>query len=335
MSSLRALASELGLSITTVSRALDGYPDVAEATRDRVQRAASARGYRPNPAARRLRKGASETVAVVMPTEPGRFYEPVFVELLAVIGEELATRHLDLMLMTARPGPEEEAIYRRIVRDRRADACVVLRTRLADERVAFLQAEGVPFVCHGRTEAARPYSFVDGDGEGGFRALTRRMIARGHRRIAHLAAPAAFTFAGLRERGWRLALEEEGLPASVQRCPTATEEAGEAVAAALLAAPERPTALLCATDRIAIGAIRAAQALGLAVGRDIAIAGHDDIHAAAFTNPPLTTMRLDVRTLGQRLAQRLVGLIDGSAPEPTGDIFPLQQILRASSGEEP
>lgn len=333
MASLRSLASDLGLSITTVSRALDGYEDVAVATRERVSKAAAAAGYRPNSAARRLRKGSSETVALVMPTEPGRFYEPVFVDLLAVIGERLAARRYDLMLLAARPGAEELAAYKRIIKDRRADACVVVRTRRHDERIALLQEAGLPFVCHGRTETRSPYAFVDGDGEAGFRIVTSRLVALGHKRIAHLAAPDHFTFAELRARGWHMAMRAAGLADDLKVICASTEETGEAAATALLAGPGRPTALVCATDRIAIGAIRAIQAAGLVVGRDIAVTGHDNIHASRFTHPSLTTMELDVRTVGECLADKLLHLIEGGMPEQPGDIFPLRHILRASSGE--
>ncbi|MCX7323427.1 MAG: substrate-binding domain-containing protein [Hyphomicrobiales bacterium] len=334
MTSLRSLASDLGLSITTVSRALDDYGDVAKDTRDRVRRAADAVGYRPHSAARRLRKGASETIALVMPTEPGRFYEPVFVELLAVIGERLAARHFDLMLLAARPGHEEQAVYRRIVKDRRADACIIVRTRRQDERVALLQEAGVPFVCHGRTETRTPYAFVDGDGEAGFREITGRLIVLGHRRIAHLAAPDHFTFAELRARGWHMAMRSAGLPDDLKRVCPATEDAGETAAAALLVGPERPTALICATDRMAIGAVRAAQAAGLVVGRDIAVTGHDNIHAARFTHPALTTMELDVKSVGESLVDKLFDDLDGKESAQKGMIFPLRQILRASTGED-
>lgn len=333
MATLRSLASDLGLSITTVSRALDGYEDVAAATRERVSKAAAAAGYRPNSAARRLRKGASETVALIMPTEPGRFYEPVFVDLLAVIGERLAARHYDLMLLAARPGGEELAAYRRLIKDRRADACVVVRTRRHDERIAMLQEAGFPFVCHGRTETRAPYAFVDGDGEAGFREVTGRMIGLGHRRIAHLAAPDHFTFAELRARGWHMAMRAAGLADDLKVICASTEEAGEQAAAALLAGPDHPTALVCATDRIAIGAIRAAQAAGLVVGRDIAVTGHDNIHASRFTHPALTTMELDVRPVGECLADKLLHLIENGMPEQPGDIFPLRHIPRASSAE--
>ena len=333
MASLRSLASDLGLSITTVSRALDGYEDVAATTRERVNKAAAAAGYRPNSAARRLRKGSSETIALVMPTEPGRFYEPVFVDLLAVIGERLAARHYDLMLLAARPGTEELAAYGRIIKDRRADACVIVRTRRHDERIAMLQEAGMPFVCHGRTESRSPYAFVDGDGEAGFREITARLIGLGHRRIAHLGAPDVFTFAELRTRGWHMAMRAAGLCDDLKVICASTEEAGEAAATALLGGPDRPTALICATDRIALGAVRAAQAAGLVVGRDIAVTGHDNIHASRFTHPALTTMELDVRPVGENLADKLLHVIENGLPEQPGDIFPLQQILRASSGE--
>jgi LacI family transcriptional regulator len=333
LTSLRKLASDLGLSITTVSRALDGYGDVAVETREREKQAANATGYRPNSAARRLRKGSSETVALVMPTEPGRFYEPVFVELLAVLGERLAIRHFDLMLLAARPGAEELAAYRRIIKDRRADACVIVRTRRHDERVALLQEAGIPFVCHGRTETKVPYSYVDGDGEAGFREITDRLIGRGHRRIAHLAAPDHLTFAELRARGWHLAMRAANLADDLKRTCLATEEAGEAAASELLAGADRPTALICATDRMAIGAVRAVQAAGLVVGRDIAITGHDNIHASGYTHPALTTMELDVRSVGECLADKLFQLLDNGAPVQPGSVFPLRQILRASSGE--
>ncbi|MGL5737079.1 MAG: substrate-binding domain-containing protein, partial [Beijerinckiaceae bacterium] len=244
-----------------------------------------------------------------------------------------ASRHYDLMLLAARPGAEELAAYRRIINDRRADACVVVRTRRDDERVALLQEAGLPFVCHGRTNSVRPYAFVDGDGEAGFRDVTARLAGLGHSRIAHLAAPDHFMFAALRARGWQMAMRDAGLADDLKIDCASSEEGGEAAASPLLARKDRPTALVCATDRIAIGATRAAQAAGLVVGRDIAITGHDNIHAAQFLQPALTTMALDVRTVGTRLADKLFDVMAGGLPQQPGDVFPLRHILRASSGE--
>jgi LacI family transcriptional regulator len=333
MTSLRTFASSLGLSITTVSRALDGYGDVAPATRERVRKAAVEAGYRPNAAARRLRKRAGETVAFVMPTEPGRFYEPVFVELLAAIGERLATHHHDLVLLAARPGPDELAVYRRLAEGRRADAFIVARTRRHDERIRYLQQRGIPFVCHGRTETAEPCAFIDGDGEAGFRTLTARLIARGHRRIAHLAAPAALTFAALRAAGFRAAMRDAGLPDDLLLQGQPTEESGYALAQRLVAGAERPSALVCATDRMAIGAMRAVVEAGLRVGGDIAVTGHDNIPAAQFTAPALTTMELPMPEVGARLAEMVLARLGGADLRDLAEVRPLRQILRASSGE--
>lgn len=330
---LRALATQLGLSITTVSRALDGYDDVAPGTRKRVQAVADAIGYRPNPVARRLRKGKAEAIALVMPTEPGRFFEPAFGELLAVIGECLAEARLDLVLLAARPGPDEAAVYRRIVEGKRADACLILRTRRQDERVAYLGQEGFPFLCFGRTETPLPYAFVDGAMEEGFEALTARLIAKGRRRLAHLAGPASLTYSGLRARGFASALARADLPPARILETLSTEEGGYQAARQLLSAAEKPDAIICATDRIALGAYRAIAEAGAGIGTDIAITGHDNIAAAAFTDPPLTTMEPPIREAGTSIAQKLVALIGGANPEDLREVVPLRQIPRASSGE--
>jgi LacI family transcriptional regulator len=331
MITLRELSRRLSLSITTISRALDGYDDVSPATRERVRQAAAAAGYRPNAAARRLRRGRGETIALVLPTAPGRFHEPVFSELLAVIGEDLSTREADLILLAAQPGPNETALYRRLVADGRADAFILVRTRRDDERAAFLREAGVPFVCHGRIETQAPYAYVDGDGEGGFAALTNRLIGLGHRAIAHLGAPEAYSFAELRAAGWRAAMREADLDARREMRCEATETAGQLAAAALLSSADRPTALVCATDRIAFGAVAAARAAGLEIGRDVAIAGHDDLPMSAFADPPLTSMRPDTQALGRSLVAKLMALLGGGAPE--GEVFEVNQIPRVSSGE--
>lgn len=333
MTTLRKLAQSLGLSITTVSRALDGYGDVSAATRERVKAAADLAGYQPNPVARRLRKGSSETVALIMPTEAGRFYEPVFVELLSVIGELLARRQLDLMLLAARPGPEEMTAYRRIVEGRRADACIVVRTRRDDTRVSYLERARFPYICFGRTESAPTYAFVDGAGDEGFADVTRRLIKRGHRRIAHLAGPAMFTYSAIRAGGWQKAMAEAGLAVDLMRQGGADEEGGYLAAQALLAEAGQPDAIIAATDRMAIGAMRAISESGLVIGRDIAVAGHDNIPAATFSTPALTTMDLPIRDVGVAMVEQLIALMGGAKAGDLARIFPLRQILRASSGE--
>ena len=335
MSGLRTLAASLGLSITTVSRALDGHADVAPATRERVRAAAAATGYRPNTAARRLRRGATEAVTMVVPGDPGQFAEPLYLELLAVCGGVFDAAGLDLTVLAARQGADEMAVYRRLVEGRRTDGLIVARTRVDDPRVRWLAERGFPFVAMGRTELDVPYAHVDGDGEAAFRRATERLIALGHRRIAHLGGPDGFTFARLRRRGWASAMAEAGLPTDGVAEAALTEAGGAEAARALLARADPPTALLCATDRIAIGAIGAAAGLGLVVGRDLSVVGHDNLSQSAYTQPPLSTMELSIRGIGVRLAEMLIARIGGADPRDLSEIRPVEAIDRASVGPPP
>jgi LacI family transcriptional regulator len=328
-SSLRDLASSLGLSITTVSRALDGYPDVSEATRARVRAAADSAAYRPNAAARRLRRGATDIVTLILPTEPGHFDEPLYIQMLAPIGDCLARAGYDLTLIAATPGADETKMYRRIVEERRADALIVVRTRHQDPRVQYLAAREFPFVTLGRTECARPYAHVDGDGEAGFRLTTERLQALGHRRVTHLAAPSAFTFSGLRSRGYAAAMAAAGLQLRVIE-DLASEEGGYRAAKLALSATPRPTALLCATDRMAIGALRAAREMKLSVPGDLSVIGHDNLPATAFSDPPLSTMELPIEETGERLAEMVLARLGGADPRDLVHVRAIEMIDRAS-----
>ena len=147
--SLARIAAALDLSITTVSRALAGYDDVAEATRRRVQAEAGRIGYRANRTARRLRTGRNDAVGVVLPTGPGQLEDAFFLRLLCTIGPLLAAEGLDLMVSAARAGAEELALYRQLVENRRVDGIFVARTRRQDARIGYLIDSGMPFVVHG------------------------------------------------------------------------------------------------------------------------------------------------------------------------------------------
>ncbi|MBL8702802.1 MAG: substrate-binding domain-containing protein [Alphaproteobacteria bacterium] len=335
MASLKSLAAELGLSITTVSRALAGYADVAAGTRARVKAAADAAGYRPHPIARRLQHGRSEAIGVVLPAEPGHFTDPFFTELLVGLGEALAKVDHDLVVTAARPGAEEMKVYRRLIEGRRVDGIVLARTRVKDERIAYLLDRGFPFVTHGRTDETRPYAHVDADGEAAFIAATRRLVGLGHRRIALVNAPAAYSFARHREAGWGKAMREAGLRADTTIAGEATEETGFALAGRLLDARDPPTALLCATDRLAVGALRAVTSRGLRPGRDVSLIGYDDLPIATYTDPPLTTIAQPIRAMAVRLIEMLLARIGGAPAAGMAEIWPASIVARASDGPAP
>ena len=330
MLTIKELAQSLGLSITTVSRALDDYTDVSVATRQRVREAAEASGYRPNAAARRLRRGLAEVVTIVLPTDHGRFDEPLYIELLAAMGPHFAKAGYDVTLLAAPPGDEELKTYRRIVEGRRADGIIVVRARRDDARIRYLLSTDMPFVVMGRSEIKGAYAWLDGDGKEAFRTATRHLLDLGHQRIMHLAAPSAFTFATLRREGY----EKEMLGAGLIPCTTETiadSEPAFNVALEILSKKERPTAILCATDKMAYGVLKAARDLGLSIPRDLSIIGHDNLPASSTTEPALTTMELPLTDAGARLANLLLHAIKAPEPKPSLDILPVRFIERAST----
>lgn len=332
--SIRTLANNLGLSVTTVSRALAGYPDVAAATRERVQREAARSGYRANPVARRLRTGRSGTVGIVVPAEQGTF-DQFFLAMLGAIGPLLSRAGLDLVLMGAPPGDAELHAYRQLAEHNRVDGIVLARTRRDDTRIRYLQDRCVPFVAHGRSETSNAFAFLDVDGEAAFAEATRRLIEFGHTNIALINAPTHYMFAHHRAAGWRRALTDAGLPPDTVLEAEATEESGFRLMHQLLAQPRPPTGVLCATDRMAVGALHALASAGLRAGRDISVIGYDDLPVAKYTDPPLTTLEQPIARMAQRLVEMLLALLDGASPSTLAEVWPARLIARQSDGPAP
>ena len=333
--SLAQIARTLGLSVTTVSRALGGFEEVALATRERVRAEAARIGYRANKTARRLQSGRSEAIGLVLPANPGQFDDPFFLRLMAGIGPRLAAADLDLIVMAAPPGPEELRAYQHLVHGRRVDGVLVARTRRHDDRISFLLDNNFPFVAHGRTQDPRPYAWVDTDGGAAMAEATERLIALGHRRIALLNALPSFNYALDREAGWRRALRNAGLADTLRAESPPTEAEGESAARSLLQRPTPPTAILCATDRLAAGALRACIGSGLVVGHDVSVIGFDNLPFASYIHPRLTTIEQPVEASGQMMADMLLKLLAGADPALLNATLPTRLIVRASDGPAP
>ena len=207
---LKMLSESLGLSQTTVSRALNGYTDVAEATRRRVKEAAAAMGYQPDPLARRLATGRTDTIGMVFPFNATEFGDHRFGEVVAGLTEGLAKHNMDLSIIPTRPESELET-YARMIDSRRVDAFIVGWTQVTDPRIALLQARGFPFLAYGRTETRKAYAWFDFDNEAGARMAVERLIALGHRRVAIIHAPLDYNFAAQRFAGYLAALAAAGI----------------------------------------------------------------------------------------------------------------------------
>lgn len=332
--SIRHLASTLGLSVTTVSRALAGYSDVAPATRERVQREAARSGYRPNQVARRLRTGRSGTVGIVVPAEQGSF-DQFFLAMLGAIGPLLSRAGLDLVMMGAPPGEAEMHAYRQLVEQHRVDGILLARTRRDDPRIRYLIDRGVPFVAHGRSETSGCFAYLDIDGEAAFAEATERLIGFGHSEIGLINASEHYMFAHHRAAGWRRALAAAGLPQGHAVQAEATEENGFRLMKALLASHGPPTAVLCATDRMAVGALHAITSAGLRAGRDVSVIGYDNLPMASYTDPPLTTLEQPISRMAEHLVHMLLAILDGAEPSQFREIWPARLIARQSDGPAP
>lgn len=332
---LKQLALMLDLSQTTVSRALNGYPEVSEETRRRVADAAKRHGYRPNPSARRLATGKAGMIGHVMPTGASVDIDPHFVEFLSGLGDYARANDLDLVLSPADAG-DEETTYRRVVANKQVDALYLSAPRHADGRIALVQQLGIPYIVHGRSEGLGfDYPFLDIDNEAAFNEATRLLVQLGHKRIALVNGDGAQTFAIFRERGVRRGLEASGLallPASV-RSVAMTEENGYRATRSLLEQSEPPTAIICSSLIMALGVVRAVRDLRLTVPGDLSLVAHDDVFP--WLKPenfsvPLTTTRSSIRAAGRRIAERLAARISGAETGARGEIWPVDLVVRRS-----
>jgi LacI family transcriptional regulator len=333
--SLSVIANNLGLSVTTVSRALGGFAEVAAATRARVEAEAARIGYQPNQTARRLRSGRSEAVGVVLPSGPGQFDDPFFLRLLSAIGPPLQAAGLDMLVATARPGADEMRAYRHLVEGKRVDGILLARTRRHDERIAYLLDHATPFVAHGRSQEARPFAHIDIDGALACREATDRLIALGHRRVGMINAVDTYMFAVHRQDGWRAALGAAGLTPGPVAHAEPTEENGFRLMTAMLRETAPPSAVLCATDRLAVGALHAVGDAGLRAGRDVSIIGYDNLPMATYTDPPLTTIEQPIERAGVRMVEMLLAVMGGADPRDFAELWPATLIPRASDGSAP
>ncbi|OWV85371.1 transcriptional regulator [Rhizobium sp. N122] len=337
---LKQLSELLGLSQTTVSRALNGYPEVNEATRERVLQAVKETGYRPNKAAQRLATGKAGSIGLVMPTAPGHQSDVHFGEFLAGLGEEAVRHDFHFVIMPADPD-DEVAALRRLAISGNVDALFVAYMRGHDPRLAMLKSLSMPYVVHGRSFGSEPdYPYLDIDNEGAFYDATRLLLQLGHTRFALMNGQMHLDFAIRRKNGVISALAERGL-ALEEDCTShtlMTDEQGLLAMEQFLQLPERPTAILCSSTVLALGAIRAVNQAGLRLGEDISLIAHDDV--LPLLKPenfsvPLTTTRSSLRAAGVRIAQRLIGTVKQAGPFPDQELWKTELIVRASTGPAP
>lgn len=336
---LKELALQLGLSQTTVSRALNGYPEVSEATRQRVAEAAVRLGYRPNVSAIRLATGRAGAIGVALPLERSQHFGPHVSEFLSGISERLAQDEIDI-LVSPISADDEVPVHRRLAASKRVDAVVLSAPTPGDKRIELLTDLGLPFILHGRAEVELPHAWLDIDNEGAFRRATSHLLDLGHRRIAMINGPAEQTFAIHRDKGFREALLERGIVPDPRLIAAGrfTDEIGFRHAQSFLALDTPPTAILAGSMMTALGVFRAIRSAGLTLGQDVSMIAHDDVFPYLNADnmvPSMSTTRSSIRAAGFRIGELVQQLLAGKPAAAIHELWPVELVLRESSGPPP
>jgi LacI family transcriptional regulator len=333
---LKNIAEHVGKSVTTVSRALAGFDDVSPRTREEVRRVAQELGYEPNFVARSLQKQRTDTISLILPSDNLKFSDPFLSMFLSGIVEQATRLGFNLAVSVVVLSDERET-YLRHIRGRRVDGFIVIRTRRQDGRIELLREHGVPFVAFGRIEGDNDFPLVDEDGAHGIRQVVDHLAALGHERLACLAEPSRFTKSYHRVKGFLEGLHAHHLPDNPGRVIETNyrQRSGWRATRQLLDRPNPPTAIVACNDLLALGAMRAVQERGLAVGRDVSVTGFDDIPLAAYINPPLTTVRQPAHRMGKLVAQMLIHVINHEPIVEPQIILKPTLVVRQSSGPPP
>lgn len=279
---LASVAKAAAVSHQTVSNVINAPHLVREQTRLRVEAVIAETGYRPLKAAQTLRTRRSHLIAVIIPApRPGR--DELHNAFLHAVTKRAQDSGYRVLLFTAASESEEIRAYSELLDDYTLDGFVLTGTHAGDRRASWLRRRRVPFVTFGRPWGGPDnHPWVDVDGASGERAATAHLIAAGHRRIAFLGWPEGSGVGDDRCAGWESACVEAGLPTAGLRLQMHDESAeGRAACGTLLEREDPPTALVCVSDAIALGAWNEITARGLLPGKDIAITGFDDTTAAA------------------------------------------------------
>lgn len=347
---IRDVARAAGVSVATVSRVLNGTAPVREPTRRRILEVARELRFTPNASARSLSMRSTAALGVVLPDLHGEFFS----ELLRGIDRTAQRSGRHLLVSSSHHGTQGISAALRAMHGR-VDGLIVMAPDVPVAGLIDALPQTIPTVllnCGPLPAHASPGGGAESVGEpriealtvdnfGGAAAMVDHLGALGHTRIAFVAGAAHNQDAAERARGYSEAMHRLGLdtPAEYQQRGDFTEEGGRAAAAELMKLHDRPTAIFAANDMMALGVLGFVREHGLAVPADISVAGFDDIPAARYVTPPLTTVRVDVEALGARAAALLVRRTSaadsttGKGPAvPTREVVPSVLVVRGSCG---
>lgn len=323
------VARAAGVSVTTVSDALNGKGRLPDKTRKRVQDTAAALGYRPNGTARSLASGRTGLLALAVSSPPGMPHligqVDYFMRLMSAATTEALDRGYALIL--APPSPRADA-WQRVG----PDGAIIVDPLPDDPLLLYLEAEGIPLVTTGRDPSGdRGHTWVDNDHKAGARAVFEHFARRGAERIALLSSEPIHSYIvdiSTAYEEWCRTHDAEPIIVTAPGMPS--QGAGYDAALPLLRSPNRPDAIYATLDRLALGVVRAAADEKINVPRELLVAGCSDSEASRRATPALTVLNLHPDQIARAAVDALLDVLDGHTPEP-GVVVPSRVVARGST----
>ena len=328
---IKDVAKLAGVSISTISRVINNSAYVSPDVRLRIEKVLAETGYRPNSLAKELLRKKTNTIGVMLP----RIDLGTFAAIFDGITDVLNRNGYNMLLANTRDKEEDELRYLKLFHEKRVDGVLYFATGITDHHVAAVRKMGLPVVVVGQSGQALHCPAVRLDNYEAAKAMTSHLIGLGHRRIGCLAVPDHdINISTLRKEGYKAALRAGGLPVDEDLVVIGDFEypSGELGARRLMEATgERPSAIYCITDRLAVAAAGWLQRNGYAVPGDVSVACVDDPPLLAFCHPRITTMGFDYHATGERAGQLIIDCIDGKDPPVADVVMPFTLRLRDST----
>jgi len=329
MVTIKDIAREVGVSPSTVSRALSDSPLISDETREKVHREAQRLGYERNELARALVKGSSEAIGLILPDITNTF----FADIARGVGEVADASGYGVILCNTTGLIEREATYIRLLRRKQVDGLVLATATLNDPSTKSLSQTETPFILVSRICRDVDTSYVIGDDRTGARLAVEHLIELGHRKIGFIGGPANVQSSRDRRATYRKVLRQHGLSADDAWVCYAdfTQVAGREAGRRILSLGNRPTAIFAANDVTALGVLEAADELGLSVPKDLSLVGYDDISYASLPRIQLTTVAQPTFEMGKLATEWLLSVLSEEDTPPLYRVLDPHLVVRSTT----
>ncbi|WP_404449488.1 LacI family transcriptional regulator [Sutcliffiella horikoshii] len=333
MTTIKDIARVAGVSVTTVSRALNGYSDVNKKTRQKIEEVAKELNYSPNTVARSLVMKKSKTIGLLVSDMNREGVKDNFTfEVLCGINEASANSDYDLVLFSTTSSKQSEKTYTQLCRERRVDGVILQGIKTDDPYLQEVVESDIPCVLVDIPQESSTVGYVTTDNVEGAKKAVAHLIDSGHRNIAMINGHEKADVSIRRLQGYMEVLNNEKLPFRPEWIKNGDfkEKVAEEVAVELLTEHPEITAVFCASDLMGLGVLKAVKRIGKKVPDDIAVIGYDDIMLASYSNPSLSTIRQDKFNLGFEAAVLLIDMLEGKE-QSHARIIDTKLIIREST----